>query len=103
MEEVGPALFVNGADLAGVGDFGAVCCYCGSGFEDGVEERFGVEGRLREETVSWGDAEDTAEGGGEAEEEDIEGETARLAGVVTGDGADYGGDFVVEEEKHGDD
>lgn len=103
MEEVGPALFVDGAGLAGGGDFGAVCCDGGGGFEDGVEERFGVEGRLREETVGWGDAEDAAERGGEAEEEDVEGEAAGLAGVVPGDGADYGGDFVVEEEEHGDD
>lgn len=68
LSEVGDALFddvVN--DAAGV----AFVSFVGVGRFAGDAERFGVEGCLRDEPVGKGDAEEAADAGGQAQEEDV--------------------------------
>jgi len=68
LSEVGDALFddvVN--DAAGV----AFVCFVGVGRFAGDAKRFGVEGCLRDEAVGEGDAEEPADAGGQAQEEDV--------------------------------
>jgi hypothetical protein len=60
-----------------------------------------VQGRLGEEAVGRRDAQDAAECCSGAEEDDIPGEAAGFPRAVAVDCADYGGDFVVEEEEDG--
>lgn len=106
VEEVGPALFVDALSWSLDFVFDAVFVdydfgRCLRGI--GVQEAFGVEGCLREETVGRWDAEDAAEGGGEAEKNDVLGVASRFADAVAADCADYATDFVVEEEENCDD
>ena len=69
----------------------------------GMHQRLRVEWRLREQTVSRWDAEDTAKSGGGAEQDNVPGETTGLARAVAVDGANDAANLMIEEEEDGDD
>lgn len=62
-----------------------------------------MQWRLGEQAISRWDAEDAAQSGGGAEQDNVPGETTGLAGAVAVDGADDAAHLVIEEEEDGDD
>ena len=61
-----------------------------------------MQWRLWKQAISRWDAKDAAKSGGGAEEDNVPGETAGLAGAVAVDGANDAAHLMIEEEQNGD-